>query len=101
MPAIYTIKFTPFNKISSSTGSMVLNWPTSVTIYSNVTVTVTTTNTVTTYSSLSTSSRQIIWKGIFSSGFTSEVTIMLNPVQTPISATDRSGFYIYTYDDAD
>lgn len=67
-PALYTIKFTPFNRISS-TGSVKLKWPSSVTIYSNVSVTIRTSKSYTTYSSLDTKTREIVWKNIFSSTF--------------------------------
>jgi len=56
VPATYTFTFTPTNKISS-TGSILITWPSIVSIYSNVTSTITTSASYTSAHTVTTSTR--------------------------------------------
>ena len=94
----YTITFTPYNSISSS-GSLKLTWPSIVTMYSNVSSTITTGSSFTTAHTVSTTTREIIYKNIFPSNYVGKVTIQLSPVINSRVPTTGS-FLITTYDDA-
>lgn len=99
--ATYKIYFTPSNAISSS-GSIVIGWPSQVTITSSVKCTVTTTQRFVSNCEISVSKRTITITEVFEKTdyYSQSIAIELYPVINPKDNRLVNGFTIKTYDDA-
>jgi len=89
----------PTNEISA-TGSILLRWPSQVTILEDVKVSIRTARTYASSYTVDIAARELTFTNIFFSTFNRQITIEINPVTNPKGAVSTEGFSIYTFDDA-
>lgn len=100
--ATYRIEFTPTNSIGSA-GSIVITWPSQVSINSTASCQVTTNTKQSNLCTIDTTRSTVTIKNAFTpftSGYTGSVLIELYPVQNPIENQAVNGFQIATFNDA-
>lgn len=99
----HTLTLFPYNRIGAD-GSLIITWPTQVTITSGVSCTVTTNNQYSANCIIDTTKRTISITKVFvgtstTTGYTSSIIVALSPVRNPKDNRVVNGYVVNTYDD--